>query len=365
MPDPSFPPQYLASGQIDPSRALVSSRIVPIEPAPPYREGFVDASPALPNGFTLPVPALLVVERATAPDGSLNPRTSWFWNLRVGDRIRFGQPQVIAREGNNENIMQPTPSGHVYTVVGPMVIGPAEGNPEMFVNYGQPGSVSPFQTQVGAQPLNLDFLYLVNSHDDDGDGLTDEGWDGLDNNLNGITDEVGEWEPERWLQTFASGSTNLTYQVRRRPMPSSRSTASTLPAGTVIDLTSWADTRERSRVRVNPWTGAVDLMVNPDGSVFYSTPYASVASFSLTDTFTHLWIADIQDIHNEFPPSPNAFRLPMPADTPGWSPSSLALKGTARIVTVSRNGRLSVTDPAGTFTITDVSAPFRRGQLGQ
>jgi len=366
LPDPSLPLQYLASGQIDPSKALVSSKIVSLEPAPPYKEGFVDASPALPAGFSLPVPALLVVEHARAPDGSPNVRTSWFWNLRVGDQIRLGQPQVITHAGSGtENIMQPTPSGNVYTVVGPMVVGPDAGNSELFVNFGNPGSASPFQAQVGNVALNLDFLYLVNGKDDNGDGLTDEGWDGVDNNLNGVTDEVGEWEPERWLQTFNAGSTNLTYRVERRPMPSQRSIATTMPAGTVIDMTSWASTRERSRVRVNPYTGAVDLMIQPDGTVSCSTPYASPASFSLADSFTHLWIADIQDIHDMLPPSANAFRLPMPVDTPGWSPSSPALKGASRIVTLARSGRLSVTDPAGSFSITDISAPFRRGQTGK
>ena len=47
----------------------------------------------------------------------LNPPTSWYWNIRIGDKVRI----------NN--------SGIYYTVVGPMQIP----NPELFVNVGEPG----------------------------------------------------------------------------------------------------------------------------------------------------------------------------------------------------------------------------------
>ena len=39
------------------------------------------------------------------------------------------------------------------------------------------------------------------------------------------------------------------------------------PAKVVVDLTTWSTTRERSRLPVNHYTGYVDIMVNPDGTV--------------------------------------------------------------------------------------------------
>ncbi len=49
----------------------------------------------------------------------LNPPTSWYWNIRIGDKIQI----------NN--------TGIYYTVVGPMNTRP---NPELFVNIGTPGT---------------------------------------------------------------------------------------------------------------------------------------------------------------------------------------------------------------------------------
>ena len=48
----------------------------------------------------------------------LNPPTSWYWNIRIGDKIQI----------NNTGIS--------YTVVGPMTVF----NPELFVNVGVPGT---------------------------------------------------------------------------------------------------------------------------------------------------------------------------------------------------------------------------------
>ena len=55
----------------------------------------------------------------------LNEPTSWFWNIRVGDKLQMNG------------------SGLWYTVVGPMVVTPQQGNSELFVNVGPAGSQSP------------------------------------------------------------------------------------------------------------------------------------------------------------------------------------------------------------------------------
>ena len=44
-----------------------------------------------------------------------------------------------------------------------------------------------------------EFLFLVNGQDDNGNGLIDEGWDGLDDDLVKGVDDVLEWENETWL----------------------------------------------------------------------------------------------------------------------------------------------------------------------
>ena len=56
--------------------------------------------------------------------------------------------------------------------------------------------------------------------DDNSNGWTDEGWDGLDNNGNGQVDELAEWEAELWpTQIVAQGVQNQTYAIERRPAP--------------------------------------------------------------------------------------------------------------------------------------------------
>src|SRR5262249_53547783 len=122
LPDPAFPIGYGANtttNTINPYSILAYNRIVPIGPAPDYNEGF--CTPTLANAVytggatltspaTLPTPSalgLLLIENPVDPKSlAPNPPTSWFWNIRVGDRIQL----------NN--------AGPWYTIVGPMGIGP-------------------------------------------------------------------------------------------------------------------------------------------------------------------------------------------------------------------------------------------------
>ena len=196
LPDPAFPLVYLPNGQIDPTQPLAANRIIPIESAPEYSEGQVsivipNALSTTTNAYSLSIPYpqlngggyypsggysarlgstattgnVLMVKEIVAAGNVLNEPTSWFWNIRVGDKLQLNG------------------SGIWYTVVGPMVVTPQQGNSELFVNVGPPGSQSPLgDTQAGTSVFP-EFLFLVNGIDDNKNGWTDEGYDGVDNNF--------------------------------------------------------------------------------------------------------------------------------------------------------------------------------------
>ena len=247
-----------------------------------------------------------------------NEPTSWFWNIRIGDKIRISN------------------AGQYYTVIGPMT----QANPELFVNDGPAGSppqlVRTYSNGTNnSGPFNVEYLFLVNGQDDDNDGFVDNGWDGVDNNLNsivhrragrvdrdrevaGIVGErfaVGECdrdEPSGYSQWTppTPGLLNQSYTITRRPAPSSGSREVALPSNVVIDLTTWATTHERSRFPlpppgqralgtsqvINPESGSVDILVNPDGTVVPSTVYSSPSSFGLNGAFLHFWLAERSDV---------------------------------------------------------------------
>ena len=335
LPDPAWPIVRLADGSIDSSQPLACSSMVPLSRPPMYEEGRVSVYPtasytAAVQGNTL---ALVLEEQLFDPDtGLVNQPTSWYWNVRVGDRL-----QVAGTAW--------------YTVVGPLAIGASAGNPDMFVNVGAPGTTSP----LARGKLNPEFLLLVDGKDDNFNGWVDEGWDGVDNNSNGLTDEPLEWEQEAWIGAVATNQVpigikwvldtkghlhpvqleeyqtlNLPYVIRRRPAPVLNARVTTLPSQVVIDLTTWGTTRERSRLQVDRYTGFVDLVVNPDGSVVPQTLYASPASVSLTGAFAHFWLAERADIA-------------VPGGT--VAPSLPAPKGDNRLVTLfARSGQIMTTE---------------------
>ena len=275
LPDPVFNALNISTGLLDSGAILAANRIIPIEPAPNYTEGFVTAN--YPEGVSylqipypgdgggyypldgLPQNVLFLQESTYNPyvyPAIPQPPTSWFWNIRVGDKVQI----------NN--------AGSWYTVVGPMNVTAAMGNPELFVNVGPPGTQSPFAALYANGDLSVvyypDFLLLVNGVDDNANGWTDEGWDNIDNNGNGQVDELAEWEAEVWTgPSLPNGinANNVPYIIRRRPAPGPNAREVALPTQVVVDLTTWKTTRERSRLPVNPYTGYVDILVNPDGSV--------------------------------------------------------------------------------------------------
>ncbi len=159
LADPSFNginqnPSSPFFGQLDASLPLAANRIIPIEPAPDYSEGMVSivqdlpAASPFPNGQNFyPYPAfnsttssgqsvingVLMLEECPGywvqPNPVGNPNnyvfvpnepTSWFWNIRIGEKIQIGN------------------SGQTYTIVGPLSItANTGGNPELFVNDGR------------------------------------------------------------------------------------------------------------------------------------------------------------------------------------------------------------------------------------
>ncbi len=151
LPDPAFPLVYLPNGQIDPTQPFAANRIIPIESAPEYSEGTLsivipDPLSNTSNAYSLSIPYpqqngggfypsgafnsasgsnastgnVLMVKEVVAANNTPNEPTSWFWNIRVGDKLQING------------------SGLWYTVVGPMVVTPQQGNSELFVNVGPP-----------------------------------------------------------------------------------------------------------------------------------------------------------------------------------------------------------------------------------
>jgi len=407
LPDPTINGINPTTGALDPTLPMAMSRIIPLESAPDYDDGTISiirdlpgyppftnppwAYPAPTSPWAYPYPtatthfpvnpvtghpiSVLMVEECPIDTSQLpamvpNEPTSWFWNIRVGDKIRI----------NN--------SGQSYTVIGPMV----QANPELFVNDGPAGSAPLLYRSYNnsAAPLfQVEYLFLVNGLDDDNDGFIDNGWDGVDNDtINGI-DDVNEWtEAEKWsgslsgqlapvegtvtslpaynslLQPFhTQGLLNQTYTITRRPIPTASARETALPSNVVIDLTTWATTHERSRFPlppsgngtgtsqvVNPNSGTVDIVVNPDGSVTPTTVYSSPSSFGINGSFLHFWLAERSDVAAPYLAGGTvvpSVTLPLPAGlAPTNFPSGAELKGEYSLVTVySRTGQIMVSSP--------------------
>jgi hypothetical protein len=385
LPDPTLNgintnPNSALFGLLDPAQPLAFNRIVPIESAPPYSDGMVaNLLPVELKALAPPYPCLVVQQWLfdTANTGLPNAPTSWFWNIRVGDKIQI----------NN--------SGPWYTVVGPMATTPAVGNTEMFVNNvnmtvagAPPTWTFTSARQGGAAP---EFLFLVNGEDDNGNGWIDEGFDGIDNNLNGQIDEPAEWELEQWNQSRVINFQDVPYTIQRRPAPAASAREQALPSNVVIDMTTWGASEERSRLLVNPYTGpsidvytgnasptpasnAIDILIYPNGTVVPSTIYSTPASFGMAAAFFHFWLAERGDVV-----APGGAKPPfLPIGTVGQQLGSPALgqariKGQYRILTLlTRTGQITISDapefdnPANPFNgkTYNPSFPFLRAQRG-
>jgi prepilin-type N-terminal cleavage/methylation domain-containing protein len=426
-------------GQIDPAAMLAANRFVPIESAPDYTEGRLDlynpANPASPNyptghlwwtgnlppypvqpvsppppyyNYPISVPinapgsfnpnfistytnayvtpnVQVVVQAPFDPSDPINlrpnPPTSWFWNVRVGDKIQIDN------------------SGTYYTIVGPLTVWPGSatnpGNPELFVNDGPPGGNPLLQRNyANGTSVYVEYLLLVDGFDDSGDGFIDSGWDGVDNNANNLVDELDEWEFEQFVAASQSlGSRNpynIPYVIRRRPVPSTGAREVDLPSNIVVDLTTWNTTnKERSRLPVNPYTGYVDILLNPSGDVVPTTVYSTPSSFGMAGAFYHFWLAERSDVFAALPfdgkgnPVPLVnnypFLLPMPLGSNvvnavtgasaydalvSATPALPYLKGDRRLVTLfTRTGQI-VTTENPEFDVYNVNQPFTTPQQG-
>jgi len=339
--------------------------------------------------------AMLYLEEAvytnsTVLNPPINPPTSWYWNVRIGDKIRI----------NN--------SGIFYTVVGPMTIP----NADLFVNVGPPGTVPQLaytttQTGVSVPQYNPEFLFLVNGLDDNHDGFIDNGFDGVDNDGDGNVDEVlvgglSEWltpngtpiETETWQSAFATPAgnyvgTNLPYSITRRPVPAPGARETPLPSNVVVDLTTWNPqyfiiqaqnqgvtnfpyVSERSRLPVDPYMGYVDILLNPNGTVVPTTEYSSLSSAGMGSAFYHFWLSERSDLFDPQMQAPAGvpYLLPMVSDlnnnypNPNDNFKPRALSGERRLVTLfARTGQI-VTNQIETFNGTTPSWPFLLPQQG-
>ncbi|WP_165229757.1 prepilin-type N-terminal cleavage/methylation domain-containing protein [Aquisphaera insulae] len=426
--DPTISGIDPSTNMVDINLPLAFNRIMPLESAPDYTEGMVSIIKDLPLFSPFPAamstypPAahlpyvlyasnpvkVLMVEECpidtSSPVGLANTPTSWFWNVRIGDKIRIAD------------------SGHIYTIVGPMV----QFNPELFVNDGPAGSPTqllrtylPKGFTAGID-FRVEYLFLINGQDDDTpvpDGFIDNGWDGIDNNFNNTIDEPAEWtETETWIGTIGgrlagvnstvlslppippnpptTGLLNQPYTITRRPIPSSGSRELSLPSNVVIDATTWASTRERSRFPLpaitlgastaaptssqvlNPFSGNVDLMVYPDGAVVPTTIYSSPSSFGLNGSFIHLWLAERSDVVAPAAVSatvPWALPIPSGLTLPAAATGRAELKGESSLMTIfSRTGRMVINtpprfdDPANPAngTAYNLNLPFLEAQQG-
>src|SRR5262249_44755020 len=117
---------------------------------------------------------------------------------------------------------------------------------------------------------------------------------------------------EAWHGGAAAGMFSVPYAIQRRPAPSANAREVALPTAMVIDATSSFDTRERSRLPVNPFNGYVDIILNPDGTVLPNVQYSSPSSFNLGASFYHFWLAERQDLAAV--PTNNSQTIPVTLD---------------------------------------------------
>ena len=84
------------------------------------------------------------------------------------------------------------------------------------------------------------------------------------------------------------------------PAPAPNAREVSLPTNVVIDMTTWANAfQERSQFPpgvINPFTGYVDILLYPNGTVVPTTLYSTPSSFGMAGAFFHLWLAERSDV---------------------------------------------------------------------
>jgi len=251
-------------------------------------------------------------------------------------------------------------------------------------------------------PTNPEFLFLVNGVDDNRDGYIDSGWDGFNNDYANLTDDLLEWETETWLGAYGTQTMidpitpasqsptpdwvnanknnyagDLTYNIKRRPVPVQGARETILPGGVVIDATTSVmpsgivPTNERSRLPIDPNSLFVDFMVNADGQVVPQTIYSTPITFN--EPFFHFWLTDRSDVVEPIVNTTIPYTLPMPTGTNGYpnsnDTSGRKLSGERRLVTVFSKSGLITTDTIENFDASgsigvNAMTPFFDAQLG-
>ncbi|HWE38026.1 MAG TPA: type II secretion system protein [Isosphaeraceae bacterium] len=411
------------------SGILAASRLIDIQPAPDYAEGMIHIYPKVnannpifqstlwdPWGIGgLNGTFLKITEAKFGTLGVPNPPVSWYWNIRVGEKIRLGD------------------SGRYYTIVGPDFANSPAGlqasggvvtNPERFVNaqWAFP------QLNYHPSPTALEeFLIVANGQDDNGDGYADDGFDGIDNNNFNGPDDPTEWTLPNappvpsWVETEQFTSDLITdqintanptgpplivkeysYVIARRPVPTEGAQEVALPSNVVVDLTTWnavfnptqPTLPQRSRLPVDPLTHYVDILIAPNGQVIPAMVGQDVLP-PLNQPFYHFWLCRREDVTgslfglvpNSAPlpqnwapvANPNysngvAWLLPFPKGTPGYDlngsgapvspPPAKYLRKDHRIVTLFNRTGLVSTRLVDQFNPLDINLPYRNAQMG-
>lgn len=395
---------------------VVANRLIAIEQPPDYNQGRValQAVPVL--GGLVQYVVATEAKGVPAMPGEL---TSWYWNIRQGERIRFDD------------------SGRSYTIAGPMRQGTA-GNSDRFLNLDTPAgstsirfvsmpvsvSASPpagmtyqtvFYTNSGTDPIiDSEYLVLVNGQDDDGDGLIDESFDGIDNNGDGVTDPgfdgidndgnglvddpielfynrlatpvipdfsqpitpavraiyFGEFEQETITSTTSIVLGNnpghlFHYAITRRPVVAEGAQEIGLPQGVVVDLTTFAASSpfvpERSRLPVDPVNLTADILFGPNGQCVENIAGSNTGASNRFLPFYHIWLADRDDVYAPPTPLPSSQPfLPMP---PGFiGGATTQLKKGRRLITVFPRTGQAVVNSIERFDASNVNAPYLDAQ---
>ena len=246
-----------------------------------------------------------VDETPIEPDNGIpNERTSWFWNIRVGDKIRFNDAGRLlhgrraAMNTSHHQHGRRTPS-----------CSSTSGRPVDLAS----GPVSSSVPELQPYSSNPEFLFLVNGQTTTSDGFIDRAGTGSIITIIGhrqTTWRAGvrrdELRSEQWVGAETSrnaaaarrrcSSTSRTRSLRRPvAVPGAREV--TLPGGVVID----ADDLER-----RPRSGRgcrstrrplyVDILVNPTARSCRPrrtrAPRRRPAS-----PFYHFWLTERQDVH--------------------------------------------------------------------
>ncbi len=213
------------------------------------------------------------------------------------------------------------------------------------------------QTQV------IEYLVLVNGQDDNKNGWIDEvDSDGVDNNgINGPDDPPAEFCLGAGI--LAGFGLSTSHLPARHPLhdppppgaiPGCQGGVAAHVDGRRRHLRS-PSTQERSRLPVNPFTGYVDIILNPDGTVVPTVQYSSPSSFGMAGAFYHFWLSERQDLMDLQPNSNGTAAQPLvtgapyslPIAQPGGSGSGTYpgpyLKGEYSVLSLStRTGQIVV-----------------------